>query len=179
MSDELSLPNPLDGVLDFIQREWPELLTISGIWLTGGQVWRRLLGYPIEEAKDVDFVCVTKQARIKMERLLWRLGDNIDANDTYVASATPLGGELFFTCRGRVDLWSDTGVVSSLRRYSNAKRHARAAFNTSTHALIWLPSEVKRKPGEKYIHCEPEWQARGEDGVMEIHSAKLEWRVNE
>lgn len=191
MYDALSLPStwmgplkpkpeprrPLDDIVKFLNDEWPELADIPGVYLAGGQVWRRVLGYPVEEAKDIDFFCVNPVAMARVEALLEKLCEERDDESPIAPSVGPLGGGVWFTKRGRVDLWTCQSVNAALRAYSDAKAHVRMAFNARLQRLIWLPAEIKRKPGERYIHFTPERQERSKvDGVMEIHSAALEWR---
>jgi hypothetical protein len=164
MSDVQSLPSPVDAIAAYVDDRWPELEDIPGVWITGGQVWRRMLGQPLEDAKDLDICCVTKTAHKKVMALLDKLAHG---GDDAPASMGPLGGLAFWTTRGRVDVWEDTGIAATLRRYSDAKAAVRVAYSPSKRRLMWLPSHVVRAPGEKYIHYDP---------GCEFKSATLDWR---
>lgn len=174
MLDVQSLPNPVDSILAFLEETWPELLGRPNVWLTGGQVWRRLLNQPLDGIKDTDFFCTTKGAHAKMERLLEKLSDWEDDVPS-PPSMGPLGGEVWFTKRGRVDLWTVQNPNEALRAYSDIKQHARCAFSPMSKRLIWLPSKVERKKGERYIHYEVKRERSKVDNVME-ETTILEWR---
>lgn len=168
MLDVQSLHNPVDDILAFLTEQWPELLSIPGVWLSGGHVWRRLLGKPVEEAKDVDLFCTNTKSMEKVETLLALL---TLTNDTVIApSVGPLGGEVWFTSRGRVDLWTCQSAQGALKAYSDIKEHARVAFNIKARTLLWLPSKVERKPGDRFIRFQ---EAVGEGGP------RLEWVISE
>lgn len=177
MSDVQSLPNPVDAIMAFLRDEWPEVMDIPGVWLSGGQVWRRIYAKPVEEAKDIDFFCTSKRAHKLMSNLLSKL---VEDNDDFplAPSMGPLGGEVWFTKRGRVDLWSTQCPIAAMRAYSDARQFARMAFYPHRELLFWLPSEVKRKKGERYIHCIPQTRKRC-GGVVEILGPTLEWRESE
>lgn len=167
MSDVPSSHNPIDALVTFVGDRWPELETIPGVWLTGGQVWRRVLGFPTEDAKDTDMCCVTHAAHNKVTELLDTLLAEEDWGPQDPPSLGPLGGLAYWTKRGRVDIWKDDSIVATLRRYSDAKAAVRMAYSPSKRRLMWLPSHVVRKPGERYIYFEE---------ATDLQGTKLEWR---
>ncbi len=152
--DPQGLVNPVDSIKAWFTEKWPELCNITGLWLTGGQVWRRFYGLDPAAAKDVDIFTITEEQRAKVDKIVSALCPDEDEKTT--GSMGPLGGTLYYTSRGRVDLWSAQSVGAALRAYSDSKAHVRMAISTTSWRLIVLPSEVKRKDGERYIITNPD-----------------------
>lgn len=154
------IKNPLDEIKAWFEKTWPELTGIKGLYLTGGQVWRRFYGLDLEGIKDVDLLAVNDKAHAGASDIISKQllpeGQLSDAEP----SMTGLGGEVFFTRRGRVDLFQAESAMAALKGYSDDKAHARMAVNLCSWRFVMLPSQVTRKPGERYI-------IRNEQGVLQ------------
>ncbi len=149
--------NPLDQVLAYLEERWPELITIPNVGVSGGTVWRRFYNYEIDKAKDLDIFCTTDKAKKKVEKLLESLKWNDEHCNAY---RNTLGGWLYYTRRGLVDLWQIDKAFTNLTMYSNERGHARMAVNTKLRYMMVLPTSVTRKPGDKYIETLPSGETR-------------------
>lgn len=165
MYDVQSLPKPagLEELETYIAAVWPELKNIPDVWMTGGQVWRRLLNVNSDEAKDVDLFVTSDDAMTQVVELCEQHGGE-EYGEKYIG---PLGGRMFYTDRGRVDVWIDDSAAATLRRYSDVKADKRVAYNPHLGLLLWLPPKVERVAGERYIRFE---EATDERATI------LEWR---
>jgi hypothetical protein len=146
------LVSPVGTIKKYFSETWPELKGIKDLWLTGGQVWRRFYNMDLN-AKDADMFVTTEESLKKVTEILESMAWPGDDEPVYMG---PLGGVNAATTKGRVDLWIDTSAQATLRRYSNARAHARMAYQPSTGRLLVLANEVRRKPGEKYIVNNPD-----------------------
>jgi hypothetical protein len=145
--------SPVGAIKRYFNDTWPELKGIKDLWLTGGQVWRRFYGEDLTHAKNVDMFVTTEESLKKVTAILESMKWPGDDAESYLG---PLGGVNMWTTKGRVDLWIDTSAHATLKRYSDARAHARMAYRPINGQLLVLANEVVRKPGDKYIVTNPD-----------------------
>lgn len=130
-------PNDANYVDRWLRSKWSEFVDIKGLWFTGSTVWSHLYGEQPKEGCDLDVIAATPEAALELKRI---------AKDLEVAATgkteTSLGGERLYTCRGTIDLWSNTNPLQAIRDYAAASHaHARAAYSTTEGVLMVLPNE--------------------------------------
>lgn len=149
----IELKSPVDAVLDYVAKVWPELATLPDLWISGGQVWRRFYGVPVDTKHDVDLFATNEKTFSEACDILVDIQKDAGDFESYM---TPLGGKHFWTKRGRVDIWQDDKAYNTLKKYSDERKHARMAVNIKRRYMMVLPSEVVRKAGDQYIKTNPD-----------------------
>lgn len=151
-------PNVANRIAAHLEKKWPELRHIPGLWFSGSQVWSHLYGKEPPETSDTDvFVLATAQPvtsystlgatqRSPLAELLHKLGLPESAavprkppedKPHYV----PDGCDVKHV-RGDFDIWTTKAetVQGQLRSYPRSHSHCRAAFSFFD-GLVVLPNE--------------------------------------
>lgn len=180
-----SWPNLADHLRRYVAKEFPEIVQsrwgspgweiglengmrwpkFHGLWITGSRIWRHMHNLPVDPESDWDIMVSNQDEMTKLQSILARL--HAPKPTPEHKDKTSLGGDIFYTTRGRVDVWQNADVMKGLRNYPESHKHCRVAYNPVEHLVVMAPSEPHRDIdyGEELAQAERNmlyWSAEAE-----------------